>query len=424
VQNVGAVQVHPVNRSTFLILSQVYVPDPASVGQHIADAAEEMARRGHHVVVYTSARGYDDPSRRYPVHETLNGVDVRRLPLSSFGKSSIGIRLIGQSLFLLQAVLYGVFTRGLTGILVSTSPPFCGVAGVIVKWLRRVPFKYWIMDINPDQIIAMGRLRPNSLPVRIFEALNRLVLRRADDIVVLDRFMAERAARKTVFPARLEIMPPWPHDDRLESVAHEDNPFRREHVPPGAFVLMYSGNHSPTNPISTILDAVERLRDDPRLLLLCVGGGEGKLEVEERIRRGARNIRSLPYQPLEQIRFSLSAADVHIASIGDGVVGIVHPCKVYGAMSLGRPILSLGPRPSHLSELVEGLKIGWHVAHGDVARAEQILRQILEMPASDLRAIGARAGDAMATRFRRSELLRRFADVLERGDRTPGTTIT
>lgn len=51
---------------TFLIVSPVYVPDLASVGQHIADAAAEMARRGYRVAVYASARGHDDPSKVYP----------------------------------------------------------------------------------------------------------------------------------------------------------------------------------------------------------------------------------------------------------------------------------------------------------------------------------------------------------------------
>jgi glycosyltransferase involved in cell wall biosynthesis len=410
------------SRPAFLVISQVYVPDPASVGQHVADAAEEMARRGHRVVVFTSARGYDDPARTYPSREIRNGVDVRRLPLSSFGKSSLALRLIAQSFFLAQAIVRGAFLRGLGGVLVSTSPPFCGIAGVVLKALRRAPFTYWIMDLNPDQIVATGGLKSGSLPVRVFEALNRLVLKRADEVVVLDRFMAERVAKKAAIPARVEVLPPWPHQDRLDAVARADNPFRSEHAPPGTRVLMYSGNHTPTNPIGTLLDAMERLQDEPRLLLLCVGGGDGKREVEERIRRGARNIRSLPYQPLERIRFSLSAADAHVVSIGDGVVGIVHPCKIYSAMSLGTPVLSLGPSPSHLSQLVQGLGIGWHVAHGDVERAEQVLRRILEMPDGELRAIGARARDAMATLFSRAELLRRFADILERAARRPGST--
>ena len=46
---------------TLLIISQVFVPDPASVGQHMADVGFEMARRGYRVKVYTSARGYENP---------------------------------------------------------------------------------------------------------------------------------------------------------------------------------------------------------------------------------------------------------------------------------------------------------------------------------------------------------------------------
>jgi len=45
-------------RKTILIISQTFVPDPASVGQHMADVAQEMARHGHRVIVFTANRGY------------------------------------------------------------------------------------------------------------------------------------------------------------------------------------------------------------------------------------------------------------------------------------------------------------------------------------------------------------------------------
>jgi hypothetical protein len=111
----------PTPAPTLLIITQVYVPDPAAVGQQIADVAREMVCRGWRVVVYTSARGYDDPSQRYPAREVLDGVEVRRLPLSSFGKRSIPIRLLAQACFMIQAMARGIFTRGLGLILVSIS---------------------------------------------------------------------------------------------------------------------------------------------------------------------------------------------------------------------------------------------------------------------------------------------------------------
>ena len=313
---------------TFLIISQVYPPDPASVGQHVQDAAAEMVRRGYRVIVYCSARGYDDPSKKYPSRETVRGVTIRRLPLSSFGKSSIAVRLLAQWIFLLQAVARGLFTRGLAGLMVSTSPPFCGVGGAIISKLRGVPVKYWLMDLNPDQMVAMKILGETSLPVKVFDLFNRIILRAASEIVVLDRFMLERVERKGVdVSGKVDVMPPWPLDEEVYNIPHEQNPFRAAQGLEGKFVVMYSGNHSPANPLKTLLDAAERLADRPEIVFMFIGGGGGKKEVDERIAKGAKNIRSLPYQPLSEIKYSLSAGDVHVVSLGDDVVGIVHPCK-------------------------------------------------------------------------------------------------
>lgn len=403
-------------RPLYLIISQVYVPDPASVGQHVADAAGEMVRRGFHVVVYAAGNGYDDPSKTYPARETLHGVDVRRLPFSSFGKSSIAVRLAAQWLFILQVILRAMFLPKVSGIMVSTSPPFCGFAGSILGVFKGAPVVYWLMDLNPDQMVAMGKLGAGSLPVRVFDMFNRQILRRAAKIVMLDRFMLERVEKKGVpnVAQKTEIMPPWPHADEIISIAHEQNPFRAKHGMGGKFVVMYSGNHSPANPLRTLLDAAERFKNDPRIVFYCIGGGGGKKEVDDRIAAGATNIVSLPYQPMSELKYSLSAADCHVVSIGNDVVGIVHPCKVYGAMAVSRPILGLGPRPSHVSDLIEQNQIGWFISHGDVDACERALREMLDTPASQLAAMGNKAADVVATTLSKSALMGRFCEVMEK----------
>ena len=63
-------------------------------------------------------------------------------------------------------------------------------------------------------------------------------------MVVLDRYMDERVRRKLDIGTKAATIPPWPHEDKLENLDHRDDDFRREHVPPGKFVVMYSGNHS------------------------------------------------------------------------------------------------------------------------------------------------------------------------------------
>lgn len=399
---------------TLLVISQVFPPDPAAVGQHIGDVAEAMVARGWRVVVYTAGRGYDDPTVRYPVRETWHGVDVRRLPLSSFGKGGIGVRLVAQMLFLAQALLRGVFTRRLTAILVSTSPPFAGFGGRILGWIRRAPVVWWAMDINPDQMVRSGRLRESSLVARVFDWMNRVTLRGARDVITLDRFMRETLLRKAAVEGKMHVIPPWAHDNVLEDVPHEANPFRHEHGLDDRFVVMYSGNHGYSTPLGTLLEAAKRLEHDRRIVFAFIGGGVVKKQIDEMVSLGRPpNILSLPYQPLENIRYSLSAADVHIVSIANEAVGVVHPCKIYGALAVGRPIIALAAKQSYAADIIASHDVGWVLQHGEVDRLTDLLRTIAGMPVDQRIALGMAAKQAAATEFSRSRLLARVCDVVE-----------
>jgi glycosyltransferase involved in cell wall biosynthesis len=96
------------------------------------------------------------------------------------------------------------------------------------------------------------------------------------------------------------------------------------------------------------------------------------------------------------------------------MVGIIHPCKVYGAMAAGRPILFLGPRPSHVSDLLEDHGIGWHVAHGDVDAAVRAIEQAVATAGDERAAMGRRARDVMRRTLSQHELCGRLCDGLER----------
>jgi colanic acid biosynthesis glycosyl transferase WcaI len=398
---------------TVVIISQVYMPDPAAVGQHVTEAAEALAKRGWRVVVYTSARGYDDPGKVYPRRESRNGVDVRRLPLSSFGKSSLATRLLAQALFMIQATVRGLFTRGLARVLVSTSPPFAGAGGSLISMLRRVPLVWWVMDLNPDQLVASGRIHPRALAVRFFNLLNRWTLRQASSVVVLDRFMRERVLAKLPVAEKVHVIPPWPHEEHLTPPSGP-NAFRNQHGLADSFVVMYSGNHSDQNPLGTLLEATKRFAVNPRVRFVFVGGGTGKADVERLIASGATNGVSLPYQPVETLGESLSAADLHVVSVGDLMVGIVHPCKIYGAMAVGSPILLFGPVDCHAGDILAGHAIGWHVRHGDVDGAEQAIREAMAMADEEYRAMGVEATKIIDERFSARVLRGTFCDLVEK----------
>jgi glycosyltransferase involved in cell wall biosynthesis len=405
---------NPGDHKTLLVVSQTFVPDPASVGQHMADAAIELAARGHRVQVFASSRGYENPSAVYPLREKLRGAEVRRFRFASFGKKSIALRVLGTAVFMVQAFFAALFSRRPGGIFFSTSPPLIGLPLCIVAAFRRVPGVYWAMDLNPDQLIALGKLRRTDLAARILEAVNRFILRRATLIVALDRFMAERLAQRGVRRDKMLVMPPWPHEQHI----HADdgpNPFRIRHNLEGKFVIMYSGNHSPSNPLTTLLDAAVRLKDDADLKFLFVGGGSGKAQVEAYIREHhLNNVISLPYQPLAELKYSLTAADVHAVSLGEPMVGIIHPCKIYGAMAAGKPVLFLGPTPSHISDILEIRGIGTQVSHGDVDAMTNAIKKFRAMSSPQLKDMGERARQTLSQSFSQQDLCRQFCDAVEK----------
>ena len=241
----------------------------------------------------------------------------------------------------------------------------------------------------------------DSLPVRTFDLMNRQILSRADRIVALDPFMRKTLECKGAAAGKLDVIPPWHHLDLTHGpLDHAENPFRTEHGLQDQFVLMYSGNMSPSHPVTTILEAAARLQDDPRLLLLFVE------------HHGLRNVKLLPYQPMARLRESLSAADVHLVAMGDLMVGVVHPCKIYGAMAAARPVLLLGPAECHVADILRQHQIGWRVAHGDIDGAERQLRALLTLDVIELEALGRRAL-AAAKRYGYDPLCGRLCDVLE-----------
>jgi colanic acid biosynthesis glycosyl transferase WcaI len=96
------------------------------------------------------------------------------------------------------------------------------------------------------------------------------------------------------------------------------------------------------------------------------------------------------------------------------MIGIIHPCKIYGAMAVGRPVLFLGPRPSHVSDLLDQHEIGWHVAHGDVEAMVRAIEQIRQTPAETMTRMGRTARRVLQADMGQAILCGRFCDHLER----------
>ena len=396
-----------------LLFSSVYPPDPASVGQHMADVASAASARGHFVRVITANRGYDDPSTRFPSYERLRGVEILRLGWSSFGKKRFSSRIFGQICFTLQGIAKGILGIRPDAVLVSTIPPLGILSAYITARLRRSALVYWVMDINPDEAIAMGLVDQGSVSAHLLELVNKAVLRSAGMVIALDPQMAKKLKSKAVPRRPVEVIPPWPHEDIIRESKSGGRDFRRAHGLEDKFIVMYSGNLSWVHPLDTVLKAASALVHRTGIAFLFVGGGLEKHKVEKAIKNGAPNVFSLPYQKFDDLGESLAAADIHLVVMGDAMVGIVHPCKIYGAMAAARAILAIAPDDSYISEIMEKEAIGFRRRHGDVTGVIQDILVLADMKDEKRRRLGQNAARLVRERYDQATLRNRFVDMLE-----------
>ena len=393
-----------------LILNQAFYPDVVSTAQHASDLAKALTQVGHEVTVVCSSRGYDDPRVRFPQRETWNAVNIIRVRSTGFGKASRWRRAADFSTFMASCALRVWRLQRFDVVVAMTSPPLISFLSSLAVPGRASSFVFWSMDLNPDEAIAAGWLREKSLTARVLSRMLLHSLQRADRIVALDRFMKDRIRAKGIPAEKVVVVPPWSHDDRVRFDPAGREEFRALYKLSRRFVVMYSGNHSPCHPLETLLQAAERLAENEDVAFCFVGGGSEFGKVKERARnRGLRNVLCLPYQPIEKLSGSLSAADLHVVVMGDQYVGIVHPCKIYNVLAVEKPFLYIGPNESHVIDIIRQSS-AYVSSHGDV---EGVVANILRAMRNNV--LGSPRGVEVETLFSKNRLVPQMISAIEQG---------
>jgi colanic acid biosynthesis glycosyl transferase WcaI len=396
-----------------LLLNQVFYPDVAATAQHADDLARHLTAHGHEVVAIASRSVYGESGATLPKREVVDGIEIRRVGRSWFGKSNILGRLIDFLLFYAAAAVMSLRVKRPDVVVAFTTPPYIGMVGWLLRLLRRCRFVYWCMDLYPDAAVACEVLSGKSPAVGVLDAVNRFIMRRADRVVVLGRCMRDRVLGKGIDEEQVELIGVWSDGDELKPIERSSNPYRKEWGLGDAFVVMYSGNFGLGHDVETMCLAAERLREREDIRFVFVGGGRKKAEVERFVaERGLGNAVLAPYQPREKLAESLSCADVHLATLLEGAEGALVPCKLFGIMAAARPTAFIGHPDSELARVLEETESGRCIRQGDVDGLVSFLEEL----ASDRtkgEAMGARAQEALARVYSRERACEAWRELLE-----------
>jgi glycosyltransferase involved in cell wall biosynthesis len=397
-----------------VLLNQPFHPDVVSTAQMGKDLADSLVARGHEVHAVASRSIYGKAGASLPRREVIDGIHIHRVGFSLFGRRGLPARAADFALFYALAVAR-VLTLPRPDVVVGfTTPPMIALTGLLCRFFRGSRAVYWIMDLYPDVSVACGAFRPRSLLTRFFDAAGRLLLRRSDATVVLGRCMQRRVLDKGAPADRVHFIPVWPIEAGIRPVAHARNRLRASWgFGPDDVVVMYSGNFGIAHEAQTICRAMLALRDHPRIRFEFIGSGKRRPEVEAFIREhNLTNARYRDYVPREQLAESLSAGDIHLISVRDGLEGLIVPSKLYGVMAAARPAIFIGSDRSEVAMMIRESDCGLLTREGDDAG---LARAILDLAADPARreAMGARGLRTLTGKYDKETSCRAWAQLLE-----------
>jgi glycosyltransferase involved in cell wall biosynthesis len=363
------------------IINQFFPPDYAATGQLIEELAHNLKSFGR-VDVFTSQPSYAfdrDDSPRLESHESLL---VRRSQSARFWPQRIRGKAVAGAIFFVRTALHllrHADRRGL--VLLTTAPPFLPILGYLLSRVCQIRYVCLLYDLYPDIAIELDVIKKHHWVARLWDRFNRLTWKRAAAILVLRESMKERILTKLPgIEQKIVVIPSWVDSEQIFPRLKQDNWFAREHGLVEPFTVLYSGNMGRCHDMETLFEAVVRLRKTP-IRFVFIGSGDKRKDFQQRAdEMGLTNCLFLPYQPRENLPYSLTACDVSIVSISEGMEGLVAPSKLYSALASGRPIVSICPENSYLNEVFAEANCGMSVRNGDSQGLADYLYRLSQNP--------------------------------------------
>jgi colanic acid biosynthesis glycosyl transferase WcaI len=342
-----------------LVLNQYYWPGVEATAHLLSQLCEALASDFEVTVVTGCLRDSAEKPERLEHH----GVQIVRVPSTVFDRARLPARGTNYLSFLAGSLWTGLGVPRPDVVLCMTDPPLMANVALPVARRFRAPLVVVTQDVFPEVAVQLGRLEQPLLVAALRRAIG-FSLRRADRVVAIGETMRERLEAKGVSGERIAVIPNWANTAALKPKP-KANEWSAGRNLDGRFVVMHSGNVGYAQDLDALIRASTLLRDLDELAIMVIGDGARREMLGAlAVRLEASAVSFLPYQPVEVVSSSLSAADLHFVGLAHGLAGFVVPSRVYGIMAVARPMLVSAEAESETARLVEEVGCGVVVPPG------------------------------------------------------------
>jgi glycosyltransferase involved in cell wall biosynthesis len=212
---------------------------------------------------------------------------------------------------------------------------------------------------------------------------------------------------------KVEIIHNWEDESYIQPKDKENNWFSEEHDLVDSFTLFYSGNIAHFHDLETVVRAAARWENDD-VQVLIIGEGDNKeniVDLAEELDLRGDTVRFLPYQPFEDLPYSLTSGDVSLVTVKEGFEGVCVSSKLYTALAAGQPVLAVSQPYDDEARIVEKFDAGINVPQGDVEGVVEAVNRWTENP-NLVERQGKNAREAFENNFTKSQSIDEYYELL------------
>ena len=394
---------------------QTFFPDYQATSQLFSDLLFELARRGHRTRVICgwplAAPGV--MAEGLPKRERVRQLHICRAGWRVDFKKNLLFRCLGYLSYFGGTVWHLLLDKDPSLVVGCTNPPMMPWLIWLVSSVRRRPYVLFLLDLYPEGLTAMGKIKQGGWVDQLWTLLNRRAFRRASRILVLGRDMQDLVQRRyACISGQLRYVPHWSQNEDPSPASPETTKLWARLELGQCFVVQYSGNMGLWHDLESLVRAAQRLSDRPGIRFLFIGDGRRKQAAQALARQlGVGNILWLPYQPKETLSDTLACCHLALISQRDGLQGVAVPCKLYGVLASGRAIIGLVPANSEAAMVIREEICGLVLKPDDDAGLAAAILDWAGKPEM-VRAMGERSLRAYQEKYTLKQAVERFELVL------------
>lgn len=336
----------------FLLISQVFYPDQVSTANLFTGLCALLAEDNIEVEVWSAHPSYTE-SARQPRQLLYKGINIFFLPSTNFNKRALAGRFFNILTFSVSSTLKLLFSKEKTVVWVHTTPPFLGILLSRVCSIKRRKLVYILLDIFPEGLIRLGKVSRGNLLIRLWQRQFIIALQKSEKIVAIGRDIKQYIIDICQeCSTKIEYIPHWQDDNLIFPVDFDKDKFILEKSLEEKFVVQYSGNIGIWNEVRSMGKAVKKNTDD--IFYIIVGEGIRKEELLKEFElENQQNVLLMPFQDSGNFNNVLNASHVHLVTLKEGLAGMAVPCKIYGILASGRPVIAIVPGNSEIAIVVK-----------------------------------------------------------------------